>query len=106
MVRVTFITHGDDSFTVDANVGASLKDAAVLNGVPGIDADCGGACACATCQVYIEGPWRTVTGSAGEAEKSMLGFATSARDNSRLSCQIPVTAALEGLVVRIPEQQN
>jgi 2Fe-2S ferredoxin len=79
---------------------------AVDNNVPGIDADCGGECACATCHVFVDPAWEAKTGTANEQEASMLSFAATKQDNSRLSCQIEMTAALDGLVVRMPEAQH
>jgi len=81
-------------------------EAAVKHAVPGIDADCGGACACATCHVYVSEAWRAAVGDANEIEQSMLDFADNVKPNSRLSCQIKVTSALDGLVVTLPERQN
>jgi 2Fe-2S ferredoxin len=79
---------------------------AVDNGVPGIDADCGGQCACATCHVFVDEAWSARTGSPDEQEESMLSFAATAQPNSRLSCQITVNGELDGLVVRLPEAQH
>jgi 2Fe-2S ferredoxin len=81
-------------------------EGAVKNGVPGIDADCGGACACATCHVYVDDAWIAKTGSPSSMEQSMLDFANDVTDNSRLSCQIKVTKDVDGLVVRIPSSQH
>jgi len=79
---------------------------AVNNNVPGIDADCGGECACATCQVYIEPDWFAKTGAPNSQEASMLSFTATTQDNSRLSCQIKMTEALDGLTLRMPESQH
>jgi len=79
--------------------------AAVKNGVPGIDADCGGSCSCATCHVYIKEEWLDKVGQASPTEEAMLSLSSDRKDNSRLSCQIPVTEALDGLVVTTPEFQ-
>ena len=106
MPRVTFIEHDGTEHEVDAVVDRSLMRAAVDNGVPGIDADCGGQCACATCHVYVEPEWLARTGTRGEMEGSMLGFAAVEQDNSRLACQITVTDALDGIVVRLPDGQH
>jgi 2Fe-2S ferredoxin len=73
--------------------------------VPGIDADCGGACACATCHVYVEPDWVERVGPRNEMEEDMLDFAFDVRENSRLSCQIKITDALDGLTVKVPEKQ-
>jgi 2Fe-2S ferredoxin len=83
----------------------TVMEAAVKNSVPGIDADCGGACACATCHVYVGKDWLDKTGTAEQMEEDMLDFAFDVRDNSRLSCQIKVTDEIDGLVVDLPEKQ-
>ena len=108
MPSVTFIEHNGTAHTVEAVSGQSLMRAAVDNGVPGIDADCGGECACATCHVYVDAAWLDRTGlpAPGSQEASMLSFAAVTQPDSRLSCQIEVTAALDGLVVRMPEGQH
>ena len=106
MPKVTFIEHDGTSHEVQAVAGQSLMRAAVDNGVPGIDADCGGQCACATCHVYVESGWFERTGERSEMERSMLSFAAVTQDNSRLSCQIQITEALDGLVVSLPEGQH
>ena len=84
----------------------TVMEAAVRNSVPGIAAECGGACACATCHVYVDEAWRETTGKPEQMEEDMLDFAFDIRAESRLSCQIKVTDALDGLVVRIPEKQT
>jgi 2Fe-2S ferredoxin len=106
MPKVTFIEHNGTAHTVEAEAGLSLMRAAVDNNVPGIDADCGGECACATCHVYVDAAWLGRTGDKSDMENSMLGFAAVTQDNSRLSCQITVTQALDGLVVSLPEGQH
>jgi 2Fe-2S ferredoxin len=106
MPKVTFIEHNGTAHTVEAVAGQSLMRAAVDNGVPGIDADCGGECACATCHVYVEAAWLARTGERSEMEQSMLSFAAVTQDNSRLSCQVQITPALDGLVVSLPEGQH
>lgn len=106
MPKVTFIEHDGTRHDVQATTGLSLMRAAVDNGVPGIDADCGGECACATCHVYVEADWFDRTGERSEMERSMLSFAAVTQDNSRLSCQIQITEALDGLVVSLPEGQH
>ena len=83
----------------------TVMESAVKNMVPGIDADCGGACACATCHVYVEPDWLEKTGEREEMEEDMLDFAFDVRENSRLSCQIKVAPELDGLTVRVPEKQ-
>ena len=106
MPKVTFIEHDGTAHQVDASSGLSLMRAAVDHDVPGIDADCGGACACATCHVYVEPAWLERTGTRTEMEASMLSFAAVTQDNSRLACQIEVNDALDGIVVRLPESQT
>ena len=106
MPKITFIEHDGTAHTVDAAIGKTAMDAAVDNNVPGIDADCGGECACATCHVYVDDAWAEKTGGASAMEESMLDFAEDVRPTSRLSCQIRVSDALDGLVVRMPENQH
>ncbi len=83
----------------------TVMEAAVKNSVPGIEAECGGACSCATCHVYVDDEWREKTGQPDEMEEDMLDFAFDVRDSSRLSCQIKVSDELDGLVVHVPEKQ-
>jgi len=106
MPTVTYIEHDGTEHEVEVPVGLSVMRGAVDNNIPGIDADCGGECACATCHVYVQEPWLPKTGERSEQEKSMLSFAATAQPNSRLSCQIQVSEALDGLVVRMPEAQH
>ena len=106
MTIVTFIDFNGSQHTVVAADGQSLMRAAVTNGVPGIDAECGGACACATCQVYVPAQWWPVVGEPGDTEKEMLTFANEVRSDSRLSCQIAVTPEMDGLKVHLPQSQS
>jgi 2Fe-2S ferredoxin len=106
MPKVTYIEHNGAEHVVEVPVGKTVMQGAVDNNVPGIDADCGGECACATCHVFVDPAWEAKTGTANEQEASMLSFAATKQDNSRLSCQIEMTAALDGLVVRMPEAQH
>lgn len=106
MPRITYIEHDGETHEVEVKAGLSVMEGAIRNNVPGIDADCGGACACATCHVYVDEAWREKTGSASAMEESMLDFADGVQPNSRLSCQIRVTDDLDGLVVRLPENQH
>ncbi|MFV0280062.1 MAG: 2Fe-2S iron-sulfur cluster-binding protein [Rhodoblastus sp.] len=106
MPKIHFISHDGVDRAVDVPEGESVMRGAILNSVPGIDADCGGECACATCHVYVDDAWKDKVGEANEQEASMLGFVDSLKDASRLSCQIVVTAALDGLVVHLPESQH
>jgi 2Fe-2S ferredoxin len=105
MARITFIQHNGTEQTVEGQNGMSVMETAVKNMVPGIDADCGGACACATCHVYVEPEWVGKSGSRSQMEEDMLDFAFDVRDSSRLSCQIKVSDQLDGLRVRVPEKQ-
>jgi ferredoxin, 2Fe-2S len=105
MARITFIGTDGTRYEVEAENGSTVMENAIRNGVPGIEAECGGACACATCHVYVDEAWRAVTGAAEPMEEDMLDFAFDLRPNSRLSCQIKVTDALDGLVITVPERQ-
>jgi 2Fe-2S ferredoxin len=105
MARVTFIESDGSEKVVEARNGSSLMDTAVQNGITGILADCGGACTCATCHVYVDPRWLDATGEPAALEKEMLTLAVEPEANSRLSCQIRISDALDGLVVRIPDSQ-
>lgn len=105
MAKITYITHDGEEYKVDADAGATVMETAVRAMVPGIEAECGGACACATCHVYVDPAWREKTGKPSPMEEDMLDFAYEQQEGSRLSCQIKVTDELDGLVVRIPERQ-
>jgi 2Fe-2S ferredoxin len=105
MHKITIIQPDGSSQTVEAETGMTVMETARKNDIEGIEAECGGACACATCHVYVEEAWREKTGSPSEMEEDMLDFAFEVRETSRLSCQIKVTDDLDGLVVRIPEKQ-
>jgi 2Fe-2S ferredoxin len=106
MIKVTFIEHNGTAHTVDGEPGQTLMETAVKHTVPGIVAECGGACSCATCHVYVDETWKDKTGAPSEMEEDMLDFAFDVRASSRLSCQIRLKPELDGLVVRIPEFQN
>jgi 2Fe-2S ferredoxin len=106
MPKITYIQPDGAQTVVEAKAGWSVMEGAIKNRVRGIDADCGGACACATCHVYVDEAWREKTGSPSAMEESMLDFAEGVEPNSRLSCQIKVTAELDGLIVRLPESQR
>ena len=105
MTQVTYIEHNGTSHTIEVRNGLSVMEGAVKNNIPGIDADCGGACACATCHVYVDEAWTAKTGSPSAMEESMLDFASEVLPTSRLSCQIKVTDELDGLVISTPERQ-
>jgi 2Fe-2S ferredoxin len=106
MITITFVSHSGESCQVSAQPGTSLMQAAKLNDVPGILAECGGACACATCHVFISPEWADVVGSPGEMENLIIEFAQERGEHSRLSCQIKLTESLNGLVVRLPAEQG
>ena len=106
MAKITYIEHDGTEHVIDVKPGQSVMEGAVKNNVPGIDADCGGACACATCHVYVDAAWTDKTGTKSAMEESMLDFAEGVEPNSRLSCQIKVSDELNGLVVRMPESQH
>ncbi len=105
MAKFTFIGADATRYEVDAENGSTVMENAIRNGVPGIEAECGGACACATCHVYVDEAFRPVTGEPEPMEQDMLDFAYDVRPNSRLSCQIRVSDALDGLTVTVPERQ-
>ena len=102
MAKITFIQHNGTEQTVEGLPGMSVMETAVKNMVPGIDADCGGACACATCHVYVDPDWAAAAGTPGPEEVEMLTYTVEPAETSRLSCQIKISAALDGLVIRIP----
>jgi ferredoxin, 2Fe-2S len=106
MASITYIEPGGQSQTVDAELGSTVMEAAIRSGIPGIEAECGGACSCATCHVYVDDAWSAAVGGPSPMEEDMLDFAYDVRPTSRLSCQIKVTAALDGLVVHVPERQG
>ena len=106
MAKITYIEHNGTVHEIEGKTGLSVMEGAVKNNIPGIDADCGGDCACATCHVYVDPEWLAKTGKPAAMEESMLDFAEAVQENSRLSCQIKVTDELDGLVVRLPESQH
>jgi len=106
MVKITYIDSDGTARTVDAEPGATVMETAIKNAIPGIEAECGGACACATCHVYVDEAWIVKTGEPSPMEEDMLDFAFDVRPSSRLSCQIPVTQDLDGLVVSTPPRQG
>jgi 2Fe-2S ferredoxin len=106
MTKISFIAHDGQRFDVDAENGSTVMENAIRNAVPGIEAECGGACACATCHVYVDEQWAAEVGEPEAMEEDMLDFAYDVRPTSRLSCQIKVRDALEGLVVTVPERQG
>ncbi|MCX5516021.1 2Fe-2S ferredoxin [Kaistia algarum] len=106
MAKITYIAIDGTEFVVEAKDGSTVMENAVRNAVPGIEAECGGACACATCHVYVDPAWVEATGEPEPMEEDMLDFAHDVQPTSRLSCQIRVSSALDGLVVRVPESQG
>lgn len=106
MGQVTYIEHNGTEHEVNVPDGYSIMEAAVQDGIAGIDGDCGGACACATCHVYVDERWLDRTGPPGADEAVMLNLAEDVRPNSRLSCQIQMSQALDGLVVTMPASQH
>lgn len=105
MPKITYIEHNGTQHTVDVPVGLTVMEGAVNNNIPGIDADCGGACACSTCHVYVDPAWVDKLPAREDMEEDMLDFAFEPNERSRLTCQVKVTPALEGLVVQMPEKQ-
>lgn len=106
MPKITYIDHDGTARTVEAEVGTTVMEAAIRNGIPGIVAECGGACSCATCHVHVDEAWKDKVGPPSPMEEDMLDFAFDVRPTSRLSCQIKVTEELDGLVVHTPAQQG
>ena len=106
MISITYIEHDGTERSIEARPGSSVMLAAVTNGVPGIDADCGGSMACATCHVYVEEKWLSKLPKAEEGEVDMIDMAFEPKKNSRLSCQITVSDDLDGLTVNIPSKQS
>ncbi|MEM1383419.1 MAG: 2Fe-2S iron-sulfur cluster-binding protein [Pseudomonadota bacterium] len=106
MPKITFIEHNGTEHVVEVAEGLTVMEGAVSNNVPGIDADCGGACACSTCHVYVDPAWVEKLPEKEDMETDMLDFAFEPDEvHSRLTCQIKVTANLDGLVVKMPERQ-
>ncbi|WP_416877838.1 2Fe-2S iron-sulfur cluster-binding protein [Litorimonas sp.] len=105
MAKILFTDHAGTTREVEAKPGTSIMEAAVQNMVPEIDADCGGACACATCHVYVDDAWLGKLKEKDDMEESMLDFAEGVQDNSRLSCQILMSEELDGIKVTTPESQ-
>ena len=105
MPKILFTDHSGETREVEAKSGMSVMEAAVQNMIPGIDADCGGACACATCHVYVGEAHLSKLKDKDDMEDSMLDFAENVQDNSRLSCQILMNDTLDGIEVTTPESQ-
>lgn len=105
MVKIVFTDHDGAEREVEARPGNTVMQTAAINAVPGIEADCGGACSCATCHVYVDSEWLAITGPANQIEDAMLSLSAERRANSRLSCQITVTEEMDGLRVITPASQ-
>ena len=106
MPKITYIEHNGKSHEVEVANGLSVMEGAVQNNIPGIDADCGGSCACATCHVYVDEKWFIKLPKKDSAEEDMLDMAYEPKKFSRLSCQLTVTDELDGLVVKMPSKQG
>lgn len=105
MAKITYIEFNGTPHEADVPSGLSVMEGAIDNNIPGIEAECGGACSCATCHVYVDPAWVAATGTADYLEQDMLECAMDLQETSRLSCQIEVSDELDGLVVRMPELQ-
>jgi ferredoxin, 2Fe-2S len=105
MAKITSTDSSGNARTVNAELGSTVMETALRNNIPGIEAECGGACACATCHVYVDEAWREKVGGPSPMEEDMLDFGYEVRPSSRLSCQIKVTEELDGLVVSTPDKQ-
>ena len=106
MAKITYVTHDNQSRTIDVDNGLTVMEGAVQNDIPGIDADCGGSMACATCHVYVSEKWLDKIPKAEDGEVDMIDMAIEPKKNSRLSCQIIVSQDLDGLIVTTPEKQS
>jgi 2Fe-2S ferredoxin len=105
MAKITYIDSGGTARTVEGETGSTVMETAIQNGVPEIEAECGGACACSTCHLYVDEAWREKVGAPSPMETDMLDFAFEVKPNSRLSCQIKISDDLDGLVVTTPSRQ-
>ena len=105
MAKITYIEHNGKNHTIDVTNGLSVMEGAVQNNIPGIDADCGGGMACATCHVYVKEEWFDKINPKSEGEDDMIDQAHQPSKFSRLSCQISVSDEIDGLVVNLPEKQ-
>ena len=106
MTKITYITHDNKTYEVDVQNGLTVMEGAVQNDIPGIDADCGGGMACATCHVYVKEDWLNKLTTKEDGEEDMLDMAFEPKKNSRLSCQLTVSNELDGLIVNIPSKQS
>ncbi len=106
MPKITYIEHSGKNHTIEVRNGLTVMEGAVQNNIPGIDADCGGSMACATCHVYVKEEWFDKLDKKEDGEEDMLDTAYEPKKNSRLSCQLIVSEKLDGLIVHLPEKQN
>ena len=106
MAKIIYIEHNGAEHSVEVEHDHSVMEGAVNNAIPGIDADCGGQCACATCHVFVDSAWQDRVGTPSDMERSMLEFTDGLTSQSRLACQIKVSDELEGLIVRLPKSQH
>ncbi|MGF0538430.1 2Fe-2S iron-sulfur cluster-binding protein [Agrobacterium sp. ES01] len=106
MTKLTIVAFDGTRHDLDVQDGSTVMENAVRNSIPGIEAECGGACACATCHVYVDEAWTEAVGAPEPMEEDMLDFAADVQPNSRLSCQIKMGPDFDGLVVRVPERQG
>ena len=106
MTKITFVQKDGERIETEAQNGATVMEVAIMNGVPGIVAECGGACTCATCHVYVDEAWAETVGGPSMMEEDMLDFAFEVKPTSRLSCQIKVKENVDGLVVHVPKRQG
>ena len=106
MPKITYNDHEGNSKTIEVEKGLSVMEGAIQNEIPGIDADCGGSMACATCHVYVNENWFNKIPKAEDAEIDMIDMAFEPKKNSRLSCQITVLEELDGITVKTPERQS
>ena len=106
MAKITYIENNGKTHTIEVANGLSVMEGAVQNNIPGIDADCGGSMACATCHVYVKEEWFNKLPKKEDGEEDMLDMAYEPNKFSRLSCQLTVSDKLEGMIVNLPEKQN
>tara|TARA_Y100000817_G_scaffold173527_1_gene135522 strand:- start:147 stop:467 length:321 start_codon:yes stop_codon:yes gene_type:complete len=106
MTKINYITHNNETHTIEVQNGLTVMEGAVQNDIPGVDADCGGGMACATCHVYVKEEWLDKLPMKEDGEEDMLDMAFEPKKNSRLSCQLVVSDELDGLTVDIPSKQG
>ena len=106
MTKIIFVETDGTRHEIEAENGATIMEVAIQNGIKGIVGECGGACTCATCHVYVDNEWVEKTGEPSSNEEDMLDFASEVKDNSRLSCQIKISDDFDGLVVHVPARQG